>query len=91
MSTYMAHRRPLAASLAAGSFAALAFVYSGATADTPPGTDIRCVSKTADVNSLDEGKDTLVTYTVTISNAGGSTAEGVTITDVLPVPHADGQ
>ena len=85
MWTQVAPWRGLGAWLAAGSFAALAFVYTEAKADLlPPAPDIRCVSKTASVSELAEGQDTDVTYTVTISNGGGSAAEGVTITDVLP-------
>lgn len=47
--------------------------------------DMQCVSKTADTDALDQGVDTTVTYTVTIRNGGPVAAEGVIITDTLPV------
>jgi len=68
--------------------AAIAFMGLAAPADAfviEDRPDMQCVSKTADTDALNQGVDTTVTYTVTIRNGGSVAAEGVIISDTLPV------
>lgn len=68
----------------AATVAAVMGLVSPANAVRGGRGDMQCVSKTADVGSLNQGVDTLVTYAITIRNGGSIAATGVVIEDTLP-------
>jgi uncharacterized repeat protein (TIGR01451 family) len=52
--------------------------------ERPPETDIECVVKTADPETLTEGQSEDITYEVTFRNNGPDTAANVFVIDTLP-------